>query len=111
MQLIAPELLSPASARYVRTDDAVYPPALAARLPAGVRVLVTEGTRDTNVPVATVRPLAGALAAAHATGPGLRVLAGVNHLLHPPGVPDFGWVLAPVAAAALRDWARPYAPR
>lgn len=107
--LIASELLTPANARYVRSDDAVYPPAAAARLARGTRVLVTEGTADTNVPVATIGPLAGALAAAGTTGPGLRVLAGVNHLLHLPGVAASTQALAPAAVAALQDWARPFA--
>ena len=66
VQLITPELVSPANARYVRSDDAVDPPSVATRLARGTRVLVTEGTADTNVPVATIKPLASALAAAGA---------------------------------------------
>jgi acetyl esterase/lipase len=110
VQLITPELLSPVNARYVRSDDAVYPPSVAARLARGTRVLITEGTADTNVPVSTIRPLASALAAAGASGPGLRVLDGVNHLLHPPGVSANTPMLAPAAVAALRAWAAPFAP-
>jgi uncharacterized protein len=110
VQLITPELLSPANARYVRSDDAVYPPSVAARLARGTRVLITDGTADTNVPVSTIKPLASVLAAAGASGPGLRVLDGVDHLLHPAGVSANTQVLAPSAVAALRDWAAPFAP-
>ena len=109
VQLITPELLSPVNARYVRSDDAVYPPSVAARLPRGTRVLVTDGTADTNVPVSTIKPLVSALTAAGASGPGLRVLEGVNHFLHLPGASDNTQFLAPSAVAALREWARPYA--
>ncbi len=109
VQLLTPWILTPANARYVRSDDAVYPPSLAARLPSGTRVLVTEGTQDTNVPLGTIKPLVTALTAAGTTGPGLRVLAGVNHLLHLPGVPENDQILAPSAVAALQAWAQPYA--
>ena len=108
-QLITPELLSPVNARYVRSDDAVYPPSVAAGLASATRVLVTDGTMDTNVPVSTIKPLVSALTAAGTTGPGLRVLDGVNHLLHLPGISDNAQVLAPSAVTALRDWAQPYA--
>ena len=110
MQLITPELLSPVNARYVRSDDAVSPPSVAARLASGTRVLITDGTADTNVPVSTIKSLASALAAAGATGPGLRVLENVNHLLHPSGVSGNTQVLAPSAVAVLRNWAQPFAP-
>ncbi len=109
VQLITPELLSSVNARYVRSDDAVYPPSAAARLARGTRVLITDGTADTNVPVSTIRPLAAALTAAGATGPGLRVLDGVNHFLHLPGVSDNAQALAPSAVTALQDWAIPFA--
>jgi hypothetical protein len=82
----------------------VYPPSVAARLARGTRVLVTEGTADTNVPVSTIKPLVSALTAAWASGPGLRVLDGVNHLLHLPGVSDSTQAMAPSAVAALQDW-------
>jgi uncharacterized protein len=106
-QLLAPELLTTANARYVRSDDAVYPPSVAARLPRATRVLVTDGTADTNVPLSTIKPLATALAGT--SGPGLRVLAGVDHLLHAPGVAENDQVLATSAVTALQVWARPYA--
>jgi uncharacterized protein len=109
VQLITPEILAPVNARYVRSDDAVYPPSVAVRLASGTRVLITDGTADTNVPVSTIRPLAAALTAAGATGPGLRVLAGVNHVLHLPGVSDNTQALAPPAVAALQEWANPFA--
>jgi uncharacterized protein len=45
MQLITPELLAPVNARYVRSDDAVSPPSVAARLASSTRVLITDGAR------------------------------------------------------------------
>src|SRR5207248_2423272 len=36
--------------RYVRSDDAVYPPRVATRIPRHTRILVTCGTADTQVP-------------------------------------------------------------
>lgn len=110
VQLIMPWLLSAVNARYVRSDDAVYPPSAAARLARGTRVVITDGTADTNVPLSTVYPLADALTAAGATGPGLRVLDGVDHLLHPSGVSASTQTLAASAVAALQNWARPFTP-
>ena len=109
VNLLTPILLSDVNAAYVRSDDAVYPPSVAARLPHGTRVLVTEGTADQNVPPSTITPLVRALAAAGSTGPGLRMLSGVNHLLHPPGAANDDQVLAPSVVTALQSWARPYA--
>jgi acetyl esterase/lipase len=108
LSLLTPILLNGMNAAYVRSDDAIYPPGVAARLPRGTRVLVTEGTADQNVPPSTITPLVRALATAGATGPGLRMLGGVNHLLHPPGVANDDQVLAPSVVTALRSWARPY---
>ena len=109
VNLLTPILLSEVNAVYVRSDDVVYPPGVAARLPHGTRVLVTEGTADQNVPPSTITPLVRALAAAGATGPGLRLLNGVNHLLHPPGAANDDQVLAASVVTALQSWARPYA--
>jgi pimeloyl-ACP methyl ester carboxylesterase len=108
-RVLEPELLSAANARYVRTDDAMDPVAEAARVAPGTRVLVTAGTRDTNVPMAAAQALAAALANAATTGPGLRVLAEADHFLHLPGTALNDQVLAPAATAALREWAQPYA--
>ena len=108
VNLLTPILLSGVNAAYVRSDDAVYPPGVAARLPHGTRVLVTEGTADQNVPPSTITPLVRALAAAGATGPGLRTLNGVNHLLHPPGAANDDQVLAPSVVTALQSWAQPF---
>src|SRR5260370_24641331 len=44
VSVITPILLSPANAAYVRSDDAVYPPDVAARLPVGLPLPVTDGT-------------------------------------------------------------------
>jgi hypothetical protein len=49
------------------------------------------------------------LAGAGTTGPGLQVLAGVDHFLHHYGTPRNEPVLAPAVVAALTEWARPYA--
>jgi len=108
-RMLAPELLSAANARYVRTDDAVDPATAAASVAAGTRVLLTVGTRDTHVPMSAAEPLAAALAGAGTTGPGLRVLPDADHFLHLPGTALNTPVLAPAALAALQDWAHPYA--
>jgi hypothetical protein len=107
---LTPELLTPGNAKVARTDDAVNPVDAAAKVPSGTRVLITDGTADTNIPVSTIQPLAQALAGAGATGPGLKVLTGINHDLHPTGTPDNDAVLAPSVVAALKAWAQPYAP-
>ena len=84
---LTPELLIAENARYVRQGDAVHPLAAAAKVAPGTRVLVTAGTRDGNVPVSAIKLLALVLGGAGATGPGLRVLAGIDHFLHGPGRP------------------------
>src|SRR5689334_14727530 len=109
VQQLTPELLTPGNAKVARTDDAVSPVDAAAKVAAGTRVLVTDGTADTNIPVSTIRPLASALKGAGTTGPELKVLAGVNHLLHEPGTADNDAVLAPSVVAALKAWAQPFA--
>jgi alpha-beta hydrolase superfamily lysophospholipase len=109
VQQLTPELLTPGNAKVARTDDAVSPVDAAAKVAAGTRVLVTDGTADTNIPVSTISPLASALKGAGTTGPKLKVLTGVNHLLHMPGTADNDPVLAPSVTAALRTWAQPYA--
>jgi hypothetical protein len=93
----------------VRQGDAVHPLAAAAKVTPGTRVLVTAGTSDGNIPVSAIRLLALVLGGAGATGPGLRVLAGIDHFLHLAGTPGGEPVLAPAAVAALADWSRPYA--
>jgi len=72
-------------------------------------VLVTAGTSDGNIPVSAIRLLALVLGGVGATGPGLRVLPGIDHFLHLAGTPCGEPVLAPAASAALTGWARPYA--
>ncbi|MFE3501799.1 alpha/beta hydrolase [Kitasatospora sp. NPDC059160] len=101
-------LFGPNNARFVRSDDAVYPPDAARAVRPGTRVTVTCGTADTNVPCATVPPLLGALGRAHTTGPGLRTLDGVDHFLHPAGTPVNDHALAPAVEAALHEFARPW---
>jgi uncharacterized protein len=108
-ELFTDSLFSPVNARYTRSDDAIYPPAVAARLPRGTRVLVTCGTADLNVPCSSTGPLLAALARAGTTGPGLRVLAGLDHYLHPAGTPVSDPILAPAAVAALQAFASPWA--
>jgi hypothetical protein len=106
---LAPELLVAENARYVRQGDSVHPLAAAATVKPGTRVLVTAGTSDGNIPVSAIRLLALVLGGAGATGPGLRVLAGIDHFLHRAGTPGGEPVLAPAAVAALADWSQPYA--
>jgi len=109
VQQLTPELLTPGNAKVARTDDAVSPVDAAAKVAAGTRVLVTDGTADTNIPVSTISPLASALKGAGTTGPELKVLTGVNHLMHTPGTEDNDAVLAGSVVAALRAWAQPFA--
>ncbi len=107
---LAPLVLTPVNARTARTDDAIYPPTYAAKVPAGTRVLVTDGTADTNIPPFTIQPLIDALRRAGTTGPGLRTLTGINHNLNPAGTPANGAPLDPSFLTALQDWAQPYTP-
>ncbi len=109
VEQLTPELLTPGNAKVARTDDQVSPVDAAAKVPSGTRVLVTDGTADTNIPPSTISPLTSALTGAGATGPGLKLLTGINHLLHPPGTPDNDAILAPSVIAALQAWAQPYA--
>src|SRR5689334_3303805 len=108
-QQLTPELLTPRNAKVARTTDAVSPVEAAAKVAAGTRVLVTDGTADTNIPVSTISPLASALQGAGTTGPGLKVLTGVNHLLHTSGTGNNDAVLAGSVVAALKAWAQPFA--
>jgi uncharacterized protein len=109
VQQLTPELLTPGNAKVARTDDAISPVDAAAKVVAGTRVLVTDGTADTNIPVSTISPLASALKGAGTTGPELKVLTGVNHLMHTPGTEDNDAVLAGSVVAALKAWAQPFA--
>ncbi|MCP2164144.1 serine aminopeptidase domain-containing protein [Goodfellowiella coeruleoviolacea] len=95
-------------ARFTRTDDAIYPPDVARRVQRGTRVTVTCGTADVNVPCATTPPLLGALTLAGTSGPGLRVLPGLDHFFHPAGTSINDQVLAESAQRALHEFARPW---
>jgi uncharacterized protein len=106
---LAPIILTPGNAAYTRTDDAVNPPTLAAKLPAGTRVLVTDGTADRNVPPSTIGPLVTALQSAGTTGPGLQSLDGLDHYLHTSSMSTNTQQLAPAAISAIQAWAQPYA--
>ena len=108
-QQLTPELLTPRNAKVARTTDAVSPVDAAAKVAAGTRVLVTDGTADTNIPVSTISPLASALKGAGTTGPGLKVLTGVNHDLHLPGTANNDAVLAASVVVALKAWAQSFA--
>lgn len=99
--------LAGTNAAYTRSDDALYPPDVAARLPRGIRLLVTDGTHDTNVPPSSIGPLVRSLTTAGTTGPGLRTLDGLNHELHPDGAAKDA-SLAPAAIGAIKDWAAPF---
>jgi hypothetical protein len=106
---LAPVVLTPANARVALTDDAIDPPTYAAKVPRGTRVLVTDGTADTNIPPATIQPLVAGLTTAGTTGPGLRMLTGLDHYLNPAGTQPNGAPLDPAFLNALRTWAQPYA--
>jgi alpha-beta hydrolase superfamily lysophospholipase len=101
-------MFGPVNADFVRSDDALYPPSVARGIAHSTRTLVTCGTEDTNVPCRTMPSLLSALAAARATGPGLRVLPGLDHLLHPAGTPVSNPVIAPAAQQTLHDFVRPW---
>lgn len=101
-------IFSKDNANYVRSDDAIYPPDVARHLAPGTRVLVTCGTADTNVPCSTTPALIAALHAAHTTGPGLTVLPGLDHELHPAGDSINDQILAPSAIDALTAFAAPW---
>jgi alpha-beta hydrolase superfamily lysophospholipase len=109
VQQLTPELLTPGNAKAARTNDAVSPVDAAAKVAAGTRVLITDGTADTNIPVSTISPLASALQGAGTTGPELKVLTGINHFLHTPGTDNNDAVLAGSVVAALKAWAQPFA--
>jgi uncharacterized protein len=109
VQQLTPELLTPGNAKVARTNDAVSPVDAAAKVAAGTRVLITDGTADTNIPVSTISPLASALKGAGTTGPELKVITGINHLLHTPGTDNNDAVLAGSVVAALKAWAQPFA--
>jgi pimeloyl-ACP methyl ester carboxylesterase len=100
-QLFAP-VIGPRHARFTRSDDAIYPPAVAARLAPPTRVLVTCGTDDFQVPCSTTPPLVAALRRAGTARPGLAVLPGIDHYLHTAGTPVNTPVLAPAVITALR---------
>ncbi len=106
---LQPFLLTPANAKFERTEDAIDPATYAARLPAGLRVLMTDGTADRKVPLQTIQPLADGLARAGTTGPGLQRLDNLDHYLHPAGTPESGAQLDPAFLAALSAWAQPFA--
>lgn len=106
---LKPFLLSPTNAKFERTEDAIDPATYAAKLPAGLRVLMTDGTADHKVPSQTIQPLADGLARAGTTGPGLQRLDNLDHYLHPAGTPENGAQLDPAFLKALSTWAQPFA--
>jgi alpha-beta hydrolase superfamily lysophospholipase len=108
-QTLSSMLLSPSNINYDRTDDEISPVAAAQKVAPGTRVLVTDGTADTNIPPSTIGPLVRALRAAGTTGPGLQRIQGMNHDLHLPGTAANDPVLAPAVVAAIKAWAAPYA--
>jgi pimeloyl-ACP methyl ester carboxylesterase len=98
---------SPINDAYDRSDDLVYPPAVAAKLPSVTRLLVTDGTADTKILPPTTGPLVTALRQAGTTGPGFRLLPNVNHDLF-AGDATSGARLDPQVIAALATWTKPY---
>jgi alpha-beta hydrolase superfamily lysophospholipase len=108
VQALAAELFTPANVAYMRADEAVYPPTLAAKVPGGTRVLVTDGTADTNIPPSTIGPLVQGLKNAGTTGPGLVMIQGIDHdLFLSPSTT--GSALDPGVVSAITAWAQPYA--
>jgi hypothetical protein len=108
-QMISPFLVMNTQPAYLRTWDLIRPVALAAKINRGTRVLVTDGTRDINVPPTTIQPLVRALTSADVTGPGLRTVQGTDHDMHLASQPDNNAVLAPDITTAIQQWATPYA--
>lgn len=111
VQFFTESVFSAVNANYVRSEDSIYPPDVARHLARGTRVMVTCGTEDTNVPCATTPALLAALRAAHTGGPGLVVLPGLDHELHPAGDSVNDQILAPAAIDALTEFAEPFADR
>jgi hypothetical protein len=93
---------------FVRSDDGIFPPDIAAELHPGTRAMVTCGTGDVQVPCATTPALMAALHRAHTTGPGLVVLPDIDHDLHPVGTPINDQILAPAVINALNNFVRPF---
>ncbi|MGQ4480444.1 alpha/beta hydrolase family protein [Streptomyces sp. SAS_276] len=91
------------NARFVESDDAVYPPDTAAALRPGTKVLLTCGTNDAQVPCATTNALTNAVRHAHAGGPGRVTLPAVDHLMHDA---DHQNTLAPPVRDALHRLTR-----
>ncbi|GLY67257.1 alpha/beta hydrolase [Amycolatopsis taiwanensis] len=90
-------IFSSVNARFVRSDDAIYPPDVARTV--HTRAMVTCGTADTQVPCWTTAPLLAALPT-----PEPRVLPGIDHFLHTAGTPAGEQVLAPAVRQALREF-------
>lgn len=90
-------IFSPVNTRFVRSDDAIYPPDVARAVHA--RAMVTCGTADTRVPCGTTPALLAAL-----REPEPRVLPGIDHFLHTAGTPVGDQVLAPAVREALREF-------
>jgi hypothetical protein len=109
VQLVTPLLLAPSGSAYLRSWDAIVPVDLAAKVHSGTRVLITDGSRDTNVPPSTIGPLEHALTAAQTNGPGLQRIAGIDHDMHLASQPDTEAVLAPAVTTAIQQWAQPFA--
>jgi hypothetical protein len=106
---LTPFLLTPTNAKFERTEGAVDPATYAAKLPAGLRVFMTDGTADRNVPLQTIQPLTDGLARAGTTGPGLQRLDNLDHYPHPAGTPENGAQVDPAFLTAFTAWAQPFA--
>ena len=109
--LVSPLLIKPTQALYIRTWDTVRPGVLATKVQRGTQVLVTDGTRDTNVPTSTVQPFAAALKSAGTIGPGLKLIQGIDHDMHLASQPASQAVLAPAIVTDLQQWAAPFSTR
>lgn len=101
-------VINPNNAAYARSDDELVPATYAAKLPSSTKVLMTDGTRDSKIPPSSTGPLVSALRRAHVSGPGYRLIKGIDHDLHLADRPDLAQVLAPAVVDAIDSWAKEF---
>ncbi|MGI8881507.1 MAG: alpha/beta hydrolase [Jatrophihabitans sp.] len=106
---VAQMLVTSPDLNFTRTEDRLDPVIFARAVQSGTRVLVTDGTRDSQIPPSTIGPLIDALHAAGTTGPGLQLIQDIDHDMHLPSQPATQAVLAPAVVTAIQQWAEPFA--
>jgi hypothetical protein len=104
-------LTNPVNIRFAQTDDDTDPLRAARALPPGIRLLVTCGTADLNVPCDTMPSFLAALRESGPHGLVVRRLDGVTHLLRPADAPPQIKVLDPAVLTALHQFTRPWQQR